>query len=90
MTYACAGHLPPLLHEPGAAPELSVGGRSAPFGSRAGRTVRIEQPVALSPGTRLLLYTDGLIERRDRTHRRRVRDARPGVRPPPGRTAVRA
>ncbi len=66
MTYACAGHLPPMLQTPGEPPQLLWGGRSAPLGSRAGRTTRLEDTVALPVGTRLLLYTDGLIERRDR------------------------
>jgi serine/threonine-protein kinase RsbW len=66
LTYACAGHLPPLLHEPAGAPRFLLDGRSGPLGSRAGRIERIEQRVRLSPGSRLLLYTDGLIERRDR------------------------
>jgi serine/threonine-protein kinase RsbW len=67
MTYACAGHLPPLLQGPGGVPELLWGGRSAPLGSHAGRGARLEEKAALPPGTRLLLYTDGLIERRNRT-----------------------
>jgi serine/threonine-protein kinase RsbW len=66
MTYACAGHLPPIVQAPGVPPELLWGGRSAPLGSRAGRAARIEEDVLLIPGSRLLLYTDGLIERRDR------------------------
>jgi serine/threonine-protein kinase RsbW len=66
MTYACAGHLPPLVQPPGEPPELLWGGRSAPLGSRAGRTARTEATALLTAGSRLLLYTDGLIERRDR------------------------
>ncbi len=67
MTYACAGHLPPLLQEPASAPRYLLGGRSAPLGSRAGRRGRTEDTVSLSSGSRLLLYTDGLIERRNRS-----------------------
>ncbi|WP_189082391.1 SpoIIE family protein phosphatase [Mangrovihabitans endophyticus] len=66
MTYACAGHLPPLLHEPTAPPRFLFDGRSAPLGSRAGRRPRAERRVRLVGGSRLLLYTDGLVERRDR------------------------
>jgi len=66
LTYACAGHLPPLLHEPAGAPEFLTRARSAPLGSRAGDTTRTEQRRRLRPGSRLLLYTDGLIERRTR------------------------
>jgi serine/threonine-protein kinase RsbW len=66
MTYACAGHPPPLLYEPAASPRFLLDGRSAPLGSRAGRTERVEQRIRLAPGSRLLLYTDGLVERRGR------------------------
>jgi serine/threonine-protein kinase RsbW len=66
VRYACAGHLPPLVQSPGESPRLLWGGRSAPLGARAGRTVRLEETVLLPVGSRLLLYTDGLIERRDR------------------------
>jgi serine/threonine-protein kinase RsbW len=66
LTYACAGHLPPLLHEPVGAPEFLMRARSAPLGSRAGDTTRTEQRRRLRPGSRLLLYTDGLIVRRTR------------------------
>jgi serine/threonine-protein kinase RsbW len=67
MVYACAGHLPPLLHEPAGSAHYLVEGRSAALGSRAGRAGRVEHRVQLSPGSRLLLYTDGLIERRNRS-----------------------
>ena len=67
MTYACAGHMPPLLQVPGEAPRFLWDGRSAPLGSRAGRTARLEHRTVLPPGSRLLLYTDGLVERRDRS-----------------------
>jgi serine/threonine-protein kinase RsbW len=67
MTYACAGHLPPLLHEPASAPRFLLDGRSGPLGSRAGKRDRVEHTVKLSAGSRLLLYTDGLVERRNRT-----------------------
>jgi serine/threonine-protein kinase RsbW len=66
MTYACAGHLPPLVQEPASAPRYLLDGRSGPLGTRAGRRERSEATVRLSAGSRLLLYTDGLIERRNR------------------------
>ncbi len=66
MVYCCAGHMPPLLLPRVGEPELLWGGRSAPLGSRAGRTVRSDATVRLPEGVRLLLYTDGLVERRDR------------------------
>ena len=66
VSYACAGHLPPLLHEPAGSPQYLMQGRSAPIGSRAGDRRRTEHRMRLAAGSRLLLYTDGLIERRNR------------------------
>ncbi|WP_433725874.1 SpoIIE family protein phosphatase [Actinoplanes sp. CA-051413] len=66
MVYACAGHLPPLLTEPGEPPRYLLDARSGALGSRAARQARIEHRTQLAPGSRLLLYTDGLIERRTR------------------------
>ncbi|GIF07511.1 SpoIIE family protein phosphatase [Actinoplanes siamensis] len=66
LVYACAGHLPPLLHQPAGPAEFLLRGRSGPIGTRAGDRRRTEHRVTLTPGSRLLLYTDGLIERRDR------------------------
>ncbi len=42
-----------------------VGGRSAPLGAATGP--RPEAEVLLTPGTRLLFYTDGLVDRRGRS-----------------------
>ena len=66
VAYACAGHLPPLLHEPAGSPQYLLNARSAPIGSRAGDLRRVEHRMRLAAGSRLLLYTDGLIERRTR------------------------
>ena len=41
MTYACAGQLPPLLHDPASAARYLLGARSGPLGSRAGRIDRV-------------------------------------------------
>jgi serine phosphatase RsbU (regulator of sigma subunit) len=61
---ACAGHLPPVLLTPQRAPELLTGGRSLPVGLVDRRVPRAETALELSPGGGLLLYTDGLVERR--------------------------
>jgi PAS domain S-box-containing protein len=62
VSYANAGHLPPLVVAPGRAPVLLTGGRGAPLGTGVGFS---EQAAAeLPPDGTLLLYTDGLIERR--------------------------
>lgn len=65
VRYACAGHPPPLLVSPGESPRFLLDGRSMPIHVPGGdTTVRDEASCALPPGSRLLLYTDGLIERR--------------------------
>jgi serine/threonine-protein kinase RsbW len=63
---ASAGHLPALLVAPGDAPELVWHGRSLPLGALLARPQRGEFELALAAGARLLLYTDGLVERRAR------------------------
>jgi CheY-like chemotaxis protein len=58
---ASAGHLPPLLHVDGQAHYLSP--RGPLLGINAPRPTDLE--FVLPPGGTLVLYTDGLIERRD-------------------------
>jgi sigma-B regulation protein RsbU (phosphoserine phosphatase) len=67
MRYACAGHLPPLLLEPGAPPRLLWDGRSPPLTAHPSQPARYEEALTLPRGARVLLYTDGLVERRDRS-----------------------
>ena len=65
-TYACAGHPPPLVACPGQAPRFVWDGRSVPLGAFTEPQPRSEGRVRLDPGAMVLLYSDGLIERRDR------------------------
>ena len=61
---AAAGHPPPVLLRPGQSPELLMVGRSAPLGVPLDGSPRPEGELRLEPGAGLLLYTDGLVERR--------------------------
>lgn len=64
LRFACAGHPPPVLAEPGVPARLLWEGRSAPLGAAFDAAVRDEGVCTPAPGSRLLLYTDGLVERR--------------------------
>ena len=62
--FASAGHLPPLLIPPAGRPRFLDGGRSLPLGVAPGPSFE-EVCVSIEPGSTILLYTDGLVERRD-------------------------
>jgi serine phosphatase RsbU (regulator of sigma subunit)/integral membrane sensor domain MASE1 len=62
LRYACAGHPPPLLVTDHSARFLDDG-RSRPLAAAA--KPRPEATVVVPPGSMLLWYSDGLIERRD-------------------------
>jgi anti-sigma regulatory factor (Ser/Thr protein kinase) len=64
LTYANAGHLPPLLRVPGQATRTLALAAEPPLG--AGRPVSRGGTVQLPPGAVLALYTDGLVESRTR------------------------
>ncbi len=61
LTYANAGHLPPLLTLPGGTVQRLVAG-GPPLGT--GRTWAKPETLNLPPGAMLTFYTDGLVERR--------------------------
>jgi GAF domain-containing protein/anti-sigma regulatory factor (Ser/Thr protein kinase) len=62
--YTVAGHPPPLLVLPDGTVEYLEGARSLPLG--VGADVQYQQDVLqLEPGALVVLYTDGLVERRD-------------------------
>ena len=63
VSFATAGHPPPLVIAPDG-PFYLEGGRAMPVGAAELVTFR-EQRETLPPGSTLLLYTDGLVERRD-------------------------
>ncbi|MDT5140896.1 MAG: hypothetical protein QOE48_898 [Mycobacterium sp.] len=62
--YSCAGHLPAVLATPHSAPTLISGARSVPLVVQR-KSSRPQSSVVLPPGSTLMLYTDGLVERRD-------------------------
>ena len=64
LVYACAGHLPPVLVDPAGAATQLWGGRSTPLAASFGRG-RTEATTRVLPGSRIALYTDGLVEQRD-------------------------
>ena len=64
LLYACAGHPPPVLLAPQAQPSLLWDGRSVPLNSVALGGARGQGAARLARGGTLLLYTDGLVERR--------------------------
>ena len=86
MRLAVAGHPPPVLVPPGQAPELVWGGRSTPVAAVTGEP-REQAELVLEPGAKLLLYTDGLIERRyeslDRGFDRLLAEVGPRLAGPP-------
>jgi len=63
LRYACAGHPPPVILSPGEEPSFAWDGRSTPL-DVAGEDPRPEAALTLPAGSTVLLYTDGLVERR--------------------------
>ena len=64
LHYSSAGHLPAVLVAADGAPLLLERGRGLPLAVAEG-VLRGEAEQQLGPGSTLLLYTDGLVERRD-------------------------
>jgi anti-sigma regulatory factor (Ser/Thr protein kinase) len=63
VAFSAAGHPPPLVIGPDG-PRFLEGGRSVPIGAADAAVFR-EATAILPPGSAILLYTDGLVERRD-------------------------
>ena len=65
LRFACAGHLPPVLAPSSEPAHLAWKGRSLPLGiSVRDEVERPEARCRLGPGSTIVLYTDGLVERR--------------------------
>ncbi|MFC9235585.1 PP2C family protein-serine/threonine phosphatase [Streptomyces decoyicus] len=64
LSYSSAGHPPPALLHPDGAVELLDGATDPPLGARPEHVDRPEAQVAFADDAVLVLYTDGLIERR--------------------------
>jgi PAS domain S-box-containing protein len=64
FSYSCAGHLPAMLATPQSDPILLSHALSVPLAVHR-KGSRPQTSVVLPPGSTLMLYTDGLVERRD-------------------------
>jgi PAS domain S-box-containing protein len=64
VTYSCAGHPPPILVTAAGSYQLLDQARSLPLGMLPVGWQRSQATAALPPGATLMLYTDGLVERR--------------------------
>jgi PAS domain S-box-containing protein len=65
VTYSCAGHPPPILVTARGEHRLLDQARSLPLGMLPAGWERSQATAALPAGSTLMLYTDGLIERRN-------------------------
>ncbi|MGQ4384077.1 PP2C family protein-serine/threonine phosphatase [Streptomyces sp. SAS_270] len=64
ITYSCAGHPPPALLRPDGSVVFLDQATDPPLGARPEHVRRPEAGIAFAEGSTLVLYTDGLIERR--------------------------
>ncbi len=64
VTYSCAGHPPPILATAAGECRLLDQAQSLPLGMLPAGWQRSQATVTLPPGATLMLYTDGLVERR--------------------------
>ena len=66
LQYANAGHPPPVVLDPDGTARFVEGARGVPIGA-VSRSSYTEIETSLEDGATLLLYTDGLVESRDRS-----------------------
>ncbi|MET9764778.1 SpoIIE family protein phosphatase [Streptomyces sp. NPDC006372] len=64
ITYSSAGHLPPVLVHPDGRAEFLDGATDPPLDARPDPIPRPQAETTFTPGATLVLYTDGLVERR--------------------------
>ncbi|MFF4803606.1 PP2C family protein-serine/threonine phosphatase [Streptomyces sp. NPDC001351] len=64
ITYSCAGHPPPAVLHPGGTVSFLDQATDPPIDARPVRVARPQARVSFAEGDTLVLYTDGLIERR--------------------------
>ncbi|MET8405828.1 SpoIIE family protein phosphatase [Streptomyces sp900116325] len=64
LTYSSAGHPPPVLLHPDGTCDLLDQATDPPLGARPEHVPRPQANAPYTPGDTLILYTDGLIERR--------------------------
>lgn len=64
FVWSSAGHLPPILLRPDGETTVLYGEQSPPLGTGFSGPVMMNRRM-LAPGDALILYTDGLVERRD-------------------------
>ena len=67
VSYSCAGHPPPILATATGEHHLLDQAQSLPLGMLPARLRREQATATLPPGATLMLYTDGLVERRNRS-----------------------
>jgi PAS domain S-box-containing protein len=65
LIYSSAGHPPPVLLHPDGTWELLEQATDPPLGARPHHVPRPQAGLSYKPGDTLVLYSDGLIERRD-------------------------
>ncbi|OIJ66561.1 PP2C family protein-serine/threonine phosphatase [Streptomyces mangrovisoli] len=64
IAYSCAGHPPPALLDPDGSVRFLDGATDPPLGARPAASPRPQARAGFVEGATLVLYTDGLVERR--------------------------